>query len=184
MSGSIFYPVTPRDIREAIMLCSTMGSNERDRLWCGEGTRPAKHGTAPCGHSDDWWCAADALGVSNDAVHLMIRAACAVDAAWSDPEARVTEAIGVRAARRVTTLFDSTLEAEALLRKGWLPSDYYIVKRHQQDRGEYINLHWDDEPSAYYVRGFVTVDEFRAALQAYFGERSPAVTGIRQCYAF
>jgi len=30
--------------------------------------------------------------------------------------------------------------------------------------GEYIDLYWPLDPSAYYVRGHVTPDEFRAAL--------------------
>jgi hypothetical protein len=184
MSGGIFYPVTPRDIREAILLCNLRGSNKCDTLWCGDGRPPKKHGAAPCGHSDDWWCAADALGMSSDAVHLMIRATNAVEEAWSNLEARGAESLNVLALRRMTKLFDADLEAEALLHAGWLPSDYYLVKRHQKDRGEYIALHWEDEPSAYYVRGFVTIDEFHAALRSYFGDRAPQVTGIRQCYAF
>lgn len=185
MSGGIFYPVTRRDVHEAILLCDVMASNKTGSLWCGNGTPPLKQGEAPCGHSDDWFCAAEALGVSSDAVHLMIRASNLTCEAWADTEIRDEEALEVLAPRHVAQLFSDGLEAALLLRAGWLPSDYYIVRHHQKDRGEYIPLHWEyGAPDAYYVRGFVTVDEFKTAIGAYFGESVPKMERIRQCYAF
>lgn len=184
----LIYSVTRSDVREAIELCSVMACNEDAKLWC-EGYPPKKFGAAPCGHSDPWWCAAAALGASADAVDLMIRASNVVryDGWAAEKDERDEHGIVVVAPYRDTELFSEDLEAECLLREGWLPNDYRLVRKHTKDRGEYISLHWEyGEPNAYYVRGHVDVTTFRSALVACFGEKAPgsAKPVIRHAHAW
>jgi hypothetical protein len=117
--------VTRRDVEDAITLCNVMASNEDGVMWCS-GSRPKRFGTAPCGHLDFWRCAADAIGASETSVDLMIRSGNAVMDAWSSMWGRADEAIEIVAPRHVTILDNNDLEAECLLREGWLPSGFAL----------------------------------------------------------
>jgi hypothetical protein len=188
MKPRLIYSVTKQDVRDAITLCSAMACTSYHLLWC-DGYPPEKFGKATCGHTDPWWCAAAALGISADAVNLMIRASNAVryDAWAAAPEDRAEAGLVVLAPHRDTELFNEELEAECLLREGWLPNDYRLTRGHHPDRGEYLALHWEySEPEAFYVRGHVDSTAFRSAMEAYFGARNPCGASfvIRHAHAW
>src|ERR1700744_5649485 len=149
MSGGIIYSVTRSDVRDAITLLSVLASNDANSLWCEGSGPPAKRpldgsGVGVCGHSDDWYCAAEALGLSLDSVWLAIAATVRVCNVWINLDIRKEESVEILAARHVEKLISDDGEAECLLREGWLPSDYRLVRRHQADRGKYISLSWED----------------------------------------
>lgn len=191
MSGGIVYSVTRSDVLGAIELLQTLGSNATGSLWC-EGSGPPEHrpidgsGHGVCGHSDDWYCAGDALGISEDAIHLAIAATNRVASAWSDLDVRKEEQLVILAPRYEATLFSSDLETECLLRGGWIPYDYRIVRNHHEERGKYIPLSWEyGDPETYYVRGHVEAPAFAAALRSVFLEhRMPKLGPIRHGHAF
>ncbi len=37
--------------------------------------------------------------------------------------------------------------------------------------GQFIELHWEYEPSVYYVRGHVTPEQFKAAIEPFLGDQ-------------
>lgn len=167
---NVLYSVTRRDIRDAILLANILGSNPPNDLWCG-GWQDGPGRKAPCGHYGDWQCAADAIGASSIAASLLVAATNRITEAWVHGD---VEDLEVRALRHVTVLFSDNLEAELMLREGWLPPNHRITRKHHPDTGRYISLVWENTPDAYYVRGHVDREEFARALIAYFGEdRAP-----------